>query len=117
MRKFKKDILVVKSKGYDEGLSEVINYNQVVKAEADRQKCDKILCDERALEYRLSITETYELANHLSEIVKSFNKIAIVTNKNNQETAEFWETVAINRGVVVKAFFDFIEARRWLMHS
>lgn len=117
MRKFKKDILVVKTKGYDESLAEVRNYNEVVKAEAERQKCNKVLCDERELEYRLSIPETYELANYLSEAIKNFKRIAIVTNKGNQETAEFWETVAINRGVIAKVFYNFIEAKRWLLNS
>ncbi len=117
MRKFKKDILVVKTKGYDENLAEVRNYNEVVKAEAERLKCDKVLCDERELEYRLSIPETYELANSLSEAIKDFKKIAIVTNKGNQEAAEFWETVAINRGVVAQVFYDFIEAKKWLLNS
>jgi hypothetical protein len=43
-----------------------------------------------------------------------FKKIAVVTNEENEEDAQFWEDVASNRGVVVQVFYTLEEARQWL---
>jgi len=108
------DMLVVETNGFDESLEEVIAYNDAVKAEAAKLECDKILADERGLEYRLSVIDTYELGDYLSRTAAMFAKIAIVTNEGNREAAQFWENVASNRGIVVRVFYAFEEAEEWL---
>jgi hypothetical protein len=108
------DLLIVRTRGFDESLAEVRDYNRAVKKEAERLGCTKILADERELEYRLSVIETYQLAEDLADLVDAFQKIALVTHTNNREAADFWENVAANRGARVKVFYTIDLARSWL---
>jgi len=108
------DLLIVRTRGVDKSLLETSDYNRAVKQEAERRGCTRILADERELEYRLSVIETYQLAEDLVELVESLSKIAVVTHANNQEAAEFWENVAANRGVRARVFYHIEQAREWI---
>jgi hypothetical protein len=108
------DILFVETQGFDESLEEAIEYNNAVKERAQELGCRKVLCDERDLEYRLSVVDTYQLGEHAAQIANTFAKIAIVTSAPNQEAAEFWENVTKNRGVVARVFYTVAAAQDWL---
>lgn len=108
------DVVIVEARGFDEGLEEVLDYNRAIKERAEALGCKKILSIESELEYRLSIVETYELAEQLSDMARGFKKIAIVTGEDNQDAAQFWEDVATNRGIVVRVFYRLEEAEEWL---
>jgi hypothetical protein len=109
-------ILVVEARGCDEGLEEVVEYHDAIREKAEEFNCNRILCDERKLEYRLSIADTYKLGEYISRRMAGlFAKIAVVTSETNQESAQFWENVTSNRGVVVRVFYDTEEAREWLL--
>jgi hypothetical protein len=109
----KGDTLIVETEGFDESLEEVIAYNNAVKEKAEALNCTNILCDERELEYRLSIADTYQLGEHLSHL-HIFGKIAIITGEENKDAAQFWEDVASNRGALVRVFYDEAAATAWV---
>lgn len=108
------DYLEVKSEGFDESLQEVEDYaNSIAKIALENGK-NKILCDERKLRYSLSIFETFELAEAEAKHLSTAPRIAIVFNSNYTEYARFFETAAINRGLIVKVTTDIDEAKKWL---
>lgn len=109
------DLLIVKAWGHDESLEDARNYNRAVKQEAEKHGCTKVLADERELEYRLSVIDTYKLAEDLAELVNHLTKIAVVTHEANQEAADFWENVAANRGLRARVFYDYDQALEWIM--
>jgi len=108
------NVLVVTSEGFDEGFEDARNYSKSVMDKARELKCNKVICDERNLEYRLSMVDTYKLAEFLAESVSYDARIAIIADKKFKEVIEFWETVSVNRGVAVKAFHDIDLAKNWI---
>jgi len=107
-------LLTVVATGTDEDLAEVKNYGLAVIGKAVELGCRKILCDERDLEYNLSVVDTHESARFISEQAPDVARIAIVFNPKFKCDAKFWEKVATARGLTVRAFQTKPEAIRWL---
>ena len=107
-------ILVIESSGFDESLKEVLDYGMAVYQTAIMNKCNRILCDETKLEYRLNTLETFKSAEFISESVPSLARVALVCKPENINDASFWETVAVNRGLQVRVFTDSEKARKWV---
>ena len=107
-------LLRVKASGKDDDLSDVMNYGMAILTAALEHGVTKILCDETELEYAIGILDTYESAKFIAENVPEVSKTAIVCKVSQMADAVFWETVAINRGLQVKAFMDLAAAREWL---
>lgn len=108
------NVLVTNASGYDDGLNEVIAYNNKILEEAIRHNCTSVLCDERNLDYRLSLFETYTLGQYLAENIRFIRKIAIVSDSRHQDILSFWENVTNNRGVLARVFYNNEEAMNWL---
>lgn len=108
------DTLLVKSIGCDDSLDDVINYTNFIAENAIHSNIRKILCDERELEYKLSVLDTYKLAEFASQYVQHVARIAIVCNNKYIQSGEFYETVSQNRGLIVRIFTDATEAEIWL---
>lgn len=106
--------LKVVASGRDDSLKEVISYSDAVMSAALEFSCKKILCDERELEYALSVSDTFELAEKVSLFASKLRKIAIVCNKDFLKDGKFYETVATNRGLFVRVTSDYDEAIAWL---
>lgn len=106
--------LTVIAKGKDDNLKEVEAYSTSVIEAAIKNKSKKILCDERELEYSLSIADTYKLAEAASKYAVNVLKIAIVCDSKNLIEGKFYETVASNRGLLVRVTADIDEATNWL---
>jgi len=111
------DLVFAAASGYDENLEEALDYNRAVLQACIEHDCSRILTDERELEYRLDTVDTFELATQAARAVPSLTKIAIATGPSNQADADFYETVAVNRGLSVKFFPDLDSARAWLNKS
>lgn len=112
---FDGEVLRVKASGSDESLEDPKNYSMEVIAAAMRYDAEKILCDERQLEYRLNIADTLELSDIQANALPVPAKIAIVYNPEYSKTVEFWETAATNRGFPVQTFTSLEEAENWLI--
>jgi hypothetical protein len=108
------DVLLATATGFDEAREDVIRYNNAVMEKAIESGNGKILCDERQLEYRLNVMDTFEAGQYVAAIARYVNRIAIVTHERNRADAEFWETVARNRGLQVRVFFNMEDARAWM---
>lgn len=75
-----------------------------------------VLVDTRGAEVRLSIPNIFELGVALAaEPVLARQKVALLAPPEEQENAEFFETVGINRGANLRVFTDFETAITWLV--
>ena len=108
------DLLVVDTSGFDESLEEVQRYGMEILDACKRGKHTHVLCNEQDLEYRLGTFDTYQYAEFLAEQIPHLGKAAIVCNEKAITDAKFWETVAVNRGLMVRVFKDMDSARLWL---
>jgi hypothetical protein len=83
-----------------------------------KQNRSKVLIDVRELIGRLTIYQSYNL---IVNLIKRFrgqspvNKLAILDQEVNRSRYRFFETVARNRGINLKAFFQFSKAMEWLV--
>lgn len=108
------DLLRVVASGRDHDLDEVMAYGAAVLDAVISAGCHRVLCDERAMEYAIGTVDTYELAKYTAEHARGVAKVAIVCRRGQEEDAEFWEDVAVNRGLQVKVFQRIEDAERWL---
>ncbi len=108
------DLLWVTARGKDDHVEQVKQYGMAVAAAAIANACHRILCDERQLTYSLGTFDTFDAARHIAENVSHFLKVAIVCGQSQSEDAEFWETVAVNRGLCVRVFRQLDRAQAWL---
>ena len=106
--------LKVLTSGKDDSLEEVIAYAMEVVNAAIQFNCRKILCDERELEYSISVIDTYQLAEIASQYAFTLTKIAIVCDTKFLESGKFYETVASNRGLCVRVTSNYEDAIEWL---
>ncbi len=107
-------LLVVTSVGFDENIEQARDYGMWVIGEALRQGATRILCDERALEYRLSTIDTFQIASDIADAAPRLAQVALVCNPQYIDDATFWENVAVNRGLTVKVFKELEAALHWL---
>jgi hypothetical protein len=72
--------------------------------------------DGRGAEAMLSIAELYELGVALADHPSlRRNKIGLLVPMRGVYDARFFESVAVNRGVDIRAFTDFEQAITWLI--
>jgi hypothetical protein len=108
------DLLTVKAVGRDETLEQVQEYSAAVVEACRANACVRVLCDELDLEYRLGTMDTYESAAYVAQYAPHVARVAIVCGPDHFSDASFWETVAVNRGLSVRAFKDLRSAEEWL---
>ncbi len=76
----------------------------------------EVLLDTRAAEVVLSVTDIFQLGETLANQPSlSESKVALLTPMSGADQAAFFETVAWNRGVRIRAFTDFEPAITWLV--
>jgi len=76
----------------------------------------EVLVDVRGAEVMLSIAELYELGVALADHPSlRRNKIGLLGPMRDMYDARFLESVAVNRGVDIRAFTDFEQAITWLI--
>ncbi len=108
------DTLFVKTSGKDDSLEEVMNYSKAIIEAAYKNNSKKIFCDERELEYDLSTFQTFEAGKFASQFSKYVCKIAIVCNPIFIEDGKFYETVATNRGLLIRVTSSIQVAEDWI---
>lgn len=112
--KMQNDVLIVTTSGFDESLEEVQQYGMDVIEVAMRHRATRVLCDERDLEYRLDTIMTFESAKFIAEKAPKVGRVAIVCAPECLPSGQFWETVAVNRGLKVTVTADFERALAWV---
>ena len=108
------DLLVVVASGADEDLNDVKAYGVAVIQAAIQTGCRLVLCNELDLEYKLGTVDTFESASYIASYAPHVAKVAIVCNAQCINDALFWETVAVNRGLMVRVFRSVADANVWL---
>lgn len=112
--KVKNNVLTVFTYGVDESLEDSEKYAYDVFQLCMLNKCDRILCDERELDYSLSVIDTFLLAEYASINARGLIKLAIVCQEKYMNEAKFYETVSTNRGLTVIVTSDIDYAIDWL---
>ncbi len=115
--KIQDDVLVVTSKGFDENLEEVKQFNMKLLEKAMTSGCSKVISDERQLEYRISTIDTHELAEFVSQNVPFIARVAIVPDPQFMADAKFYEDTIVNRGLRVKIFEKIEDAFEWMKEA
>jgi hypothetical protein len=110
------DTLYVKTHGCDDNVEEVVQYGMAIIQAAQASGCRHVLCDELELTYQLGTLDTFTAAKTISEYAPRVGRVAIVCKPQHFSDAEFWETVAVNRGLMVRVFPARAEAEAWLAH-
>ena len=111
------ELLLVTASGKDEGRDDVKQYGRAVLECALANAVTRVLCDERKLEYALDLLSTFESAKYMAEIVPKVARVAIVCKPGKAPHADFWETVAVNRGLQVRMMTDLAEATTWVLQD
>ena len=83
-------------------------------------KVTKVLLDVRGLAGRLDTLESYEIVDKYFPKIRNRNVVTrcgIVDLKEFQDSYQFFETVARNRGFDLRILPDVDEALQWLRHD
>ncbi len=108
------DLLRVTASGQDDNLEEVQEYGMAVIEACIEYGVSKVLCNEKELKYSLGTFDTYESARLIAEVAPKIAQVAIVCRDDDFKDAQFWETVATNRGLHIRVFKELVAAEEWL---
>lgn len=108
------ELLQVVAAGTDESLEEVQAYGMAVIHAALENSCSCVVCDETHLVYTLGTIDTFKYGSFIAAQAPRLARVALVINPDQSEDAAFWETVVINRGLMVQIFADAQAAEDWV---
>lgn len=108
------DLLIITASGRDEHVQEVIDYGISVIDLAVKKSVKRVLCDERNLEYALNTFDTFRVAEAIAARAPRLVRVAIVCGAAFLQDGKFWETVSVNRGLLVRVDTDIVQATEWL---
>ena len=106
--------LHVTASGFDDSADEVMAYGMAIVQAAREAGSRQVLCDERSLEYRLNMLDTFAAGEFISAQAPRVARIAIVCQSAGLNAAKFYETVTTNRGLRLRVFTQVDEADSWL---
>jgi hypothetical protein len=107
-------ILKVKAVGTCDNLGQLKEFMLAMHQAALSAGLTRVLVDERELRYHLSITDSFKSGKFVAETAPLGSKIAVVCSLEGKVGTKFWETVAVNRGLMVRVFDDVEDAEEWL---
>ena len=94
----------------------VRRYLEEVVQECKNAKCPRLLIEEQLEGPRLGASSVFEIASEGSfKTFGLFSAIAYVDIRAEDESMQFTETVAVNRGLPIRVFPTVTEAEKWLM--
>ena len=95
-------------------LEAIKEYAKEIKKTVSKHNCKHFFNDLRKANLDLSTMHIYNIPNLLIQLgIDHSWRIAIVVLKDSEDYS-FFETVAVNRGHIVKLFMDPDEAMNWL---
>jgi len=112
--KYDGKLLKVKASGKDYTAEDVLAYGKAIIEASITYSCTAALLDEYDVEYALGTIDLYESAVFISEMAPKIGRVAVVCKPQNHHDADFWGTVAVNRGLTVRVFKSLNEAEAWL---
>ena len=94
----------------------VLRYFEEIHRECTARKCFRILIEENLEGPRLNIVKVLQLiSEESSKSMGLFKAIAYVDINAVDNSMEFIENVAVNRGLPVKVFPTVTDAQKWLL--
>ncbi|MBL6983388.1 MAG: hypothetical protein ISR58_19590 [Anaerolineales bacterium] len=108
------NFLKVESSGVCKDLNQLKEYVLAIQNAALALDQDRVFVDETHLEYKLSTMSSFNSGRFVSGLKPQPKKIAVLCRQEGWKDAKFWETVAVNRGTLVKVFRDRESAREWI---
>jgi hypothetical protein len=110
------NILVVNACGVGDKLEEVKDFILAIVQKALEQNCNRVLCLEKDLEYKMGFMDLFQSAVFVAtlNIPVVGASLAIVCDEKYYNDLAFWENVVVNRGLIMRAFTDPEKAREWL---
>jgi len=111
----------------EDGIVEIVHTGQMSINEATESRTEAaatmaehdlrlVLADVSATDHSKSTTDLYKFNASHYEVFPSFTRLAVVIppDPDNAKPAEFAQTVAVNRGIMMKIFLDREDAMSWL---
>jgi hypothetical protein len=96
----------------------VSGYLEELARESIQRGYRRVLIEEQLAGQRMSMAEVFEIAMQASDRARGhFRAIAFVDRNPRGDLVEFAETVAVNRGIPIKAFPSVREAEEWLLEQ
>ncbi len=81
---------------------QIIKFYRNIMDECEKSQQHKLLIDVRGLEGTISFFDRFNIANLVQEYIHNFIRIVILIDENPAYKEKIFETVASNRGVLVK---------------
>jgi hypothetical protein len=108
------DLLRVKAEGYDENFLEVKAYSQAVIQACHLYKSQRLLSDERDLEYRLGAFDSFQLSRFISNFAPKVGRAAVVCAEESRDDSLAFANQISNQGLELRIFTDLEEAEKWI---
>lgn len=108
------ELLSARAWGAHDDVEELKRYGAALVAAGAAAECTKALLDERELQHTLNEGDIYFLAEQYSVRAPRLVRLAIVFSEKYTRNVSFWETCAVNRGLVLKVFTSRSSALAWL---
>lgn len=95
----------------------VMAYLRDIVEECSARNCFRVLIEERLDGPRLPLTDVFSVASEGAMAALGLFQAIAYVDESMGEMAEFAETVAVNRGMPVRAFGSVAEASAWLVQQ
>ena len=112
--KIHQDLLIIIASGVENNIKDSENYISTMLQAAVDTQCEKILCDERNLQYDLDIEEAMGLADYINSYAPNVGKTAIVCNAIYKDDVNQWVKELQKEGHDLFFFTDYDEAYKWV---
>jgi hypothetical protein len=108
------DLLIIISAGCEKSLEDSINYISAILQVAVDTRCEKILLDERDMQYDLSKEEGVSLTEYIVDHTSDIGRTAIVCKPEDYENLHRWAGELQKQGHDLRYFTDYDLAYQWL---
>jgi len=83
----------------------------------EHHRCQRVLLDSTLVDYHTDILTEHNVAEALSRVVPPGVRLAFIGPRTVAPHTSHFETVAVNRGVRARVFWDRQEALDWLLEK
>jgi len=108
--------LVITAEGVRTNFDSVVEGTKKIKEAAKAHNVKYVLADYRKISFKVPMADAFNLVKTYELEMPEFTDIIIcaVTNRDNFEFGEFWESICNKRGYNYRIFLDYEKAEEWL---
>jgi len=107
--------VLVKTSGSQKSREEAAAYKTAVVRTAGEYSVSSLLCDERELEYRMALFDTFELASAVWEYAPCVERVAVVCSEEDAPERTRYQSLIAAGGLQMKVTADMEDALSWLV--